>query len=306
MNRITVARLVLTAFIWGLNFHLAKLAVGPLPFEIVALLRYTIASLCFGALSPVAISELRASLKAHGWHQFLLALVGIFGYSVLFFLAIPHTSPVNAALIMATTPLFTVLISALWLHTRVRKQQWIGLVMGLIGVLLIISQGRWEVLWNLRPGYGDVLLLLNSALFAFTNVFNRKYLSQSNPNTTAALTTHMTTLLCGILVGLSGSTLSWDRTTPAAWMAAIALGALGSFLAHRFWYQGIQAAGADRSAYFLNLVPFFAALIAVLRGTALSGSQWAGGALIISGILISLSKKSRYETDKTVLVRCKA
>lgn len=297
--------LLAATFFWALNFHLAKQVPASFPFQYAILVRYGFASLLFVIFNPLSITALAALLKQKGRPLLVVSATGIFGYSVLFFLAMPYTSAVNAALIMALSPALTVAFSALLLKTQVSRLQVAGLTLSLGGVLLVIAKGDWSTLASLHWSRGDLLLLVDSALFAFSNVYNKKHLSGTDSRAVAGLTTHLATILCCLLVALCGSPVPLQAFTTSTVVSLLTMAALGSYLAYRFWYRSIAAVGADRSSYFLNLIPLFATIIGLALGQPVTAVQWAGGAILISGVFLSSFQSRFHARQKAILVGCK-
>src|SRR5690625_7435636 len=72
---------------------------------------------------------------------FLMDLTGIFGYNLFFFIGLDMTSAINGSLIMATSPVFMTIGAVLFLHEEWNKRVGLGLILSLLGVLVVISQG---------------------------------------------------------------------------------------------------------------------------------------------------------------------
>ena len=69
-------------------------------------------------------------------------------------------------------------------------------------------------------------------------------------------------------------------------MAGLVIG--GTVLAYLLWNNGIARLGAGRTALFMNLIPVFAMLSAITIGTYPTPMQLVGGAIVFSGLLISM------------------
>jgi drug/metabolite transporter (DMT)-like permease len=72
----------------------------------------------------------------------------------------------TAAVVIATTPLWTVLFAGIWKQWPA-KNEWIGLVLGLTGIVLLNVHGDLRA----HPG-GAILLLLSAASWAFGSVLS--------------------------------------------------------------------------------------------------------------------------------------
>lgn len=106
------------------------------PFSAAAI-RFFIASLFIVPIlilfeSPKAIKD---AIKRNAWGYFILGIIGVAGYNGLFFVGLKYTTPINGALILATNPIITLILSAILLKTTICINQRIGLLFSFIGVL---------------------------------------------------------------------------------------------------------------------------------------------------------------------------
>ena len=128
--------LLLLAALWGASFLFMRIAVpqfGPVPLVAV---RVAIAAL---ALLPLLAR--RNELRQLRTHAPRLALLGALNSALPFVLLSYATLTVTAgfaAILNATTPLWTAVLGWLWLRTRITRAQWLGLALGLLGVTVLV------------------------------------------------------------------------------------------------------------------------------------------------------------------------
>src|SRR5262244_2536300 len=130
--------------IWGSNFTAIKYSLEDLlPLSFNAL-RFTLAS----AVMLIIVLTSRGGFKiaaGDGKKLFALGLLGNTFYQTLFITGMAHTRAGNAALILATTPLFTAILG------RIRKQEYftargvVGLLLAFAGIVMIVVSGRGEL-----------------------------------------------------------------------------------------------------------------------------------------------------------------
>lgn len=70
------------------------------------------------------------------------------------------------------------------------------------------------------------------------------------------------------------------------WISGIVMGVLGTALAYYSWNYGIAKLGASKGAVFLNAMPLFVALFALVFGAPLMGYHMVSSVLIILGLLL--------------------
>lgn len=278
--------LTTTALFWGANFVLAGLVLVDLSPAWAAALRFLIAALLMLAYARHQGADLAGLLRRHGPAYLLLGLVGVAGFNVLFFSAMQTTSADNGALIMATNPLITTLLAAVWLGERPSRRQLAALPVALAGVAVVISHGEWSRLMHMQLVRGDIEMLAANLLWALFNVLSRRLMPRESQLGSNALM-----LSAGALFLLAAALLQGDPLTPLGPSASLALLIMavgGTVLAYLFWGMGILQIGAGRASLFLNLVPVFAMLVGGVLGTAPTPAQWLGGALVLGGVSVAM------------------
>ncbi len=284
--------LVVATVFWGANFIFAKLALRSMEPSLIATFRFLIASLTVmlffvlkqGSLNWRAVKKKLGILSVSG-------LIGVFIYNLMMFVGLKTTSSTNGALIMGLNPMFTLLFSVFLLKSKINRYQILGIVISFCGVLFIISGGHLNVLLNLKFVSGDVLLIISSMVFGLYNVINKKYLTGLDALNLTAFTTFPAALMF-LVYTLSRPDRFVFHFEMMAIVAVVFMGIFGSVLAYYFWNRAVKELGADASAVFINLVPFFAAIMSLFIGQSISIIQLLGGTFVIGGVYVSTRFKS--------------
>ena len=216
----------------------------------------------------------------------LLGLCGITGFNLAFFIGLQTTSALNGALIMATSPVTTILISSITEKHRVLLPQTVGMLISLIGVILVISHGDINNILKLHFTRGDLIILLGNLAWATYTVGCRRFISDSTPLQTTAFTMLFGTI--GIVVFSfyqSDLIKEIEEISTYNQIILIYMGLVGSVLAYLFWNVGIKELGAANTSLFFNFVPVFTLLLAFIMGTIPNLLQLAGALLVISGVI---------------------
>jgi drug/metabolite transporter (DMT)-like permease len=270
---------------WGLLFAIASSALRHVDAFNLTSVRYLAASLILVGL--LAAREGRGALRGsgRGAELFLLGAAGFAGFNLLANLALGHTSPTNAALIVATTPLLTALIR--WVRDGVRPRPvLLGLIgVALFGVLLVITKGRLTGLSSF--GSGD-LLMLGSVLGWALYTHGSSRFPEFSPLRYATLTavTGTVTILSATAVA---DAFGWQHLPSAAnlgrvWPQVVYLTLIAAVLAMLAWNTGIRRLGAANTALFMNLVPVVALLVAILQGYRPGTVELLGTAVTVGAI----------------------
>lgn len=281
------------AVVWGGNFSVMKVgleSLDPLAFNA---LRFPLAALVVGgvlwARDDVGLPP-REDWAALG----ALALLGHVIYQIVFIYGLDLTLAGNASVVLATSPAWTVVISALRGHERPGPAVWAGVAASLVGVALVVAGGDRGLSLGAGTLPGDLLVLVAAVLWAVYTVEGRDLIHRHGPLRVTAWTLWpaVIPLVAVGLPSLAGGTLA--RLDLGAWLTVAYAGVLAIGLAYVLWYRGVRRVGSSRTAVYGNLVPVVAVLVAWLwLGETLSALQIAGAAVAIGGVGLTRLKRRR-------------
>lgn len=267
------------ATLWGANFNLAK----PILREMAPFAAGAWRSILAATFAMLILVVLRERFAIRHWKAWLLlGLTGVVGFNVFFFLALEITSAVNAALIMALSPLLTVIVAYFVLGDRPTLLQLIALPVSLAGVTIVVL-GAGEAGGSLR---GDALMFMAALLWAFYNVAVRRSLPRDASPTANILGTMIVgsigLTLCSAVAG-TGLPLPGPRV--GGLLLALSLG--GGLAAYYLWNAGVRKIGAGPASVFINLVPVVSMLISTAMGVPPTVWQLLGAAIVIGAVSFS-------------------
>ena len=286
------ALLTLAPLLWAANAVVGRLAVPLISPVTLNFLRWVLA---FGILLPLGAWVLRphSGLWTH-WRRFaLLGLLGVGAYNALQYLALQTSSPLNVTLVASSMPLWMLAMGRLFFQAPVQRQQVLGALLSIAGVVLVLARGDGGQLARLRLVPGDLYMLAATIAWAWYS-----WLLARRAEPDAIRADWAAFLLAQIVFGLGWSGLmtagEWaltDARIQWGWPLAAALlfVAVGpAVLAYRFWGLGVQHAGPTVAGFFGNLTPLFAAVMSALfLGEAPRLYHAAAFALIVAGIVVS-------------------
>ena len=276
--------LLLTAVLWGTNYHLAKYMVAETTFAGGGFWRYAVAVTTLLLVIGRRLPDW-AAVRAHLGPAALIGGVALFGFNLCYFLGLGHTSALNGSLIMSLNPASTVLLSALVLGTAVRALQVVGLAVSLTGVVYLVTAGDVSRLGSLSLNLGDVYFLGANICFAFHHVWVKRYGGGLSTRHFTFLIAACTLLAFTAALAVTDHGPSLDHT-PTFWACALAFGALGTTLAYLSWNAGVKALGADVGGMFLNVPPLATAAGAAVLGRPFLPEHFVAGALVLVGLAI--------------------
>lgn len=276
---------VASTFFWGSNFNAGRAIADEVPALTAAAERFGIAFIGFLLLR---LLQGRAESRLHFKDMFVLVplgIIGVFGFNYAFFTALHTTSALNAALIMALSPMLSLLLSAWLLPVTIRGYQYMGIVLAFAGVSLVITGGRFT---GLNIAIGDAWMLLAMFVWSLYSVGSKRFAGHIPPIQFARWT-----VCIGALALIAAALIVEEplTTIPALPLSVhlilIYMSVFGAVLAYIFWLRGVFYLGPDRSAIAFNLVPVFTLLVSLGMGEIPLLLQFVGMALVLGGVFIS-------------------
>lgn len=205
----------------------------------------------------------------------------------LFTTALVHIPLADATAVGFASPLFTVALAALWLRERVGWRRWVGVAIGLVGVLVLL---RPPFLFAGEPVHWAMLLPLGTAaLFAIYQILTRKLAAVDDPRTTILHTSFAAAIV-------TSAALPFDWTWPSAggWVALVLLGILGG-AGHGLLVMAFARAPASLLAPMSYTQMIWAVLAGVLVFSDVPDAITIAGMVVIAGggVLVALPDRKR-------------
>lgn len=255
--------LTTTTLCWGANAVFGRLAVGEVSPMLLVSLRWFGAVLLLMVFANQHVRRDWPTLRRH--LPFLAAMggLGFTAFNALFYVAAHSTTAVNIGIIQGAIPVFVLIGAFVAYRTPVTRLQVAGVALTMVGVVTVGTGGSLERLATLTINHGDVLMIIAGAFYAGYAVGLRRRPAVSSLG--------LFTVLAGAAfvfslpltaVELALGQFQWPTTT--GWVVAGLVTLMPSFLAQIFFIQGVALIGPGRAGAFINLVPVFASILAVL------------------------------------------
>jgi drug/metabolite transporter (DMT)-like permease len=144
---------------WGANFGIVKSAYDTFPPLLFGALRFTFTGTLLLFATYWREKEIRIRKEDLG-KVILVGGLGLGLYQVLWSLGMNPTSPSNSALILSTQPLLGTLYINLVKKEPVGKQQYWGMLLALVGMVLVMLKPTAKLHFSLETLPGDLLTLM--------------------------------------------------------------------------------------------------------------------------------------------------
>jgi drug/metabolite transporter (DMT)-like permease len=281
--------MLLVSLIWGGNFSVSKFAMGQLSPLSFSGLRFTLAAVLLVLWARKARVLVPLPRKTF-WGLAGLGVLGNTFYQTAFMTGLSLTTATNSAMIVASLPVVVALLATLGGIERAGPAMWLGVVLGTAGVALVVTARG--VQFDPSSLRGDLLVLFAILCWAGYTVGVRRIGAGVD-----ALQITVITTVAGtpglLLLGAPGLWRhDWSAVSPQTWGALAYAALLALVLCYVLYNRAVQAIGTARTAIYNCLVPLVAMAIAgVTLGEVPTGVQFLGVALVIGGVLVSISTK---------------
>ena len=282
---------IFTILVWGSCFVLTKnlLGAGLTAIQIIPL-RMGLAYLALLVMRP---KFLRLPRK----DELMFVLIGITGGSFYFFLqntALTYTYAANVSIIVALSPILTVVLARLFSRNGERLGKWVylGAVIAIIGVVLVVLNGTLS--FHLSP-VGDLLALAAALMWAVYSILIKKYTEQYDNFIVTRRVFFWAFLTAVPLMLLTDGMPSMAAlfSAPKVWISWIFLAVFGNAVCFAIWNIAFKRLGVVITNNYLYASPFVTVVVAwLLLKEPISLMSIIGAVLITLGVIFA------YKEDK--------
>lgn len=297
--QLTSLLLAICTFIWGSAFIAAKIAMESLHPVTVAFLRFLGASILLW-IAMMLREPIRPKLQRKDYYVFtILGLIGIFGYNVLFFYGVNLATVTKSSLLIATNPIFIAIFSVIFLKEHVTMLQFSGIALGILGAIVIITEGSIEQFILLGISKVDLILFGAVICWAIYSVVGKVSLQRFSPLVSTTYACIAGTICLFPLALYTFKMEHLELATFGTWISILYMAIFVSGISFVIWYDGIKKVGAARAASFINLMPISAVVLAsIVFGERISSIQFFGATMILFGVYLSNRKTAPIAQEK--------
>jgi len=271
----TIAKDVMPKFIEPFGFILLRVGGSVLLFWIVSFL---------GPKEKIAKSDFPRIVAA--------AFFGVALNMLLFFKGLSYTSPIMGAVLMVTTPMIVLILSAILMKEKMKKLKILGIILGLLGTVSLILYGK-SVINAPNEMLGNLLVFINAISYGFYLIIVKKLMDKYN-----AFTFVKWIYTFGFLMVLP---FGWSEFEAVNWAVIpndiyLKIGFVvifSTFLTYLLNLISMRELKPTTVAVFIYLQPVFATIFAISLGKDdLSWIKIGSAILIFAGVYLVTQKKS--------------
>ena len=294
MSKIHLAYLLLTLSVlfWAGNFIVGKFAtlfeIPPLTLNVYRWLSVWI------ILMPFTYKEIYNSLpdiKKNWMVISFMGLITISTFNSVVYFALNHTQVINAVLVLAAIPAATIIFSSFMNIEKTNFFQLLGLILSIIGIGSIISNGDIQKIISLNFNKGDTWMLVCVVTWALYSTLLKKKKFKFSQFTliqlmvSAGLLFLIPQLFYEKSIGLE---VNFNKAFFIILFYVVVFPAIAAYYC---WQKGVEIIGPNRASMFIQLMPLFSATMAIIIFKEnFELYHFVGASFIVSGIYLSNKK----------------
>lgn len=253
----------LTTLIWGGNAVASRAAIDNISPMMLTSLRWVGVTLVFPVLFRAEIRQHWPVIRASWQRILLMGCLGFTAFNALMYVAGHSTSAINMGIIQGAIPVIVMAGSVLMFGTNLTWLQVVGVLTTMAGVALTAARGDLSVLSQLAFARGDVLMIIACVLYAGYTLGLRKRPDLPGLVFFTCMAAVACFFSCLLLAGeIALGQHMWPNAT--GWLLVLYVTLGPSIASQLMFMRGVELIGPARAGLFVNLVPIWAAILAVL------------------------------------------
>lgn len=277
--------------VWGSNFVFGKILIDYFSPSIITTLRLVMIVLFLLGLSFFYRFKQRITYKKDLIFIVLLGIVGVFINQWSFFAGLETADPTTAALILATTPILTGFLAAIFLKEKITIRMVFGSLLAIIGIFYVVTNGT---LASVQVDKGLIWIVITMITFAFMIIMTR-YLGQRVEPFTMTLYSNVIGLIVSLpFAFLLDKPMRISADVPS-WAFLIVTAIVVHGIATLIWNNHIRNVDASKASILSNLEPFVAMVVGfILLTKPITGIELLGSLFIVAGVVLSTYQRTRF------------
>ena len=248
---------------WGSNTIASRLAVGEVSPMLLIFFRWGFVVVILLSLYWRQMIDEWPIIRPRLKWLLIMGGCGLSLFNAFFYIAAHSTTAVNLGIIQSTMPGMILLGSFVFFGDRINRLQFSGLLLTLLGVGVIVTQGSLEQLMQLTFNHGDLLMIFACSFYAMYTVGLKSRPKISGMVMLAYFSVAAFLMTIPLMIFES---LIYGTVMPGIKGFAIVfyIAIIPSFLSQIFFMRGVDLIGPGSAGLYANLVPIFSAIMAVL------------------------------------------
>ncbi len=286
------AWLTFCVMVWGSNFVFGKMLVQDFSPALLTMLRLLFIVLFLLGLSLYKKHFKRVN-KSDLLTVFFLGVIGVFINQWSFFVGLQTADPTTSALILATTPILTSVLAAIFLKEKLTIRMLMGSIVAIIGIYFVVAKGN---LSSLHIDKGLLWIVITMITFAIMIIMTRLLSHRIDP-LTITLYSNVVGLIVSVPFAFLLDTPIQISPKMSDWSFLIGTAIVVHGIATLVWNNNIRHVDASKASILSNLEPFVAMIMGlILLYKPITGAEILGSLFIVGGVVLSTYQRKQLHS----------
>ena len=291
-NSIAYTLLFFAALFWAGNFLVGKFASqSQIPPFSLNFYRWFFAWLILAPFTVQEIMQKKKYILKNYKYYMVLGITSVTIFNSIVYYSLNFTQVISGVLMISTIPVMIIFISSILKIEKTNIHQVLGVIFSFIGVVLILTKAKLEILINLDFNKGDITMVLGMLSWATYSVLLKK-----KKHKLSQLTLLEVVISFGFIFLIPIYFIEYqmnyriilDRNFFMILFYVVLFPGLAAFI---FWIKGVSLIGANRAGVFLHTMPILSAIMAmIIFNEKFMFYHMLGAIFILTGILLSNRK----------------
>lgn len=292
--------MILCIIVWALAFPLIKLALYDLSFVTLTIIRFMIVCLASIGLIMSFPKKFSPLYKKDVIPIFLLGVFGVMVYHFGLNYGQQYVSAGASSLIIATIPIFSVVLAVVFLKERLTTTKIFGIILALVGVMIISLWGTAEISLEITYLSGALAILVAAVMGSLYTIAGKKLLVRYNPLSLTLYAMLLGSLILFPIALRTPTFLSELKIMSAtSWFAVLFLGLCSTVIGYVLWYVALQKKQASEVSTYLYGIPLLSTIISYnIFRDQITVLFFIGGVFVISGLILVNKNEKKSDAQK--------
>ena len=285
-----ILSILLSGVLWGvISLFIRKLSAAGLSAMQICVVRLLIAAPIFLA-AALAFSTARLRIRLRDIWIFLgTGVVSVVLFNYFYFYTIIHSEASVAVVLLYTSPIFVMILSAILFKEKVGPEKIIALAMTFIGCLLVSGVTSGGA--SLTPLVA-LIGVMSGLFYALYTIFGTFGLKRYDPLTVTAYT-FLFAFLASLPVSDAKGVFGALSATPSLWLWCIGIAVISTVLPYFFYTWGLKKVEPSRAAILVAVEPLVASLLGIFAYGEGHDFPKILGILFVLGAILLLNKPKK-------------
>ncbi|MFA5843084.1 MAG: DMT family transporter [Candidatus Gracilibacteria bacterium] len=283
--------LLLSVFLWGINFSITKIGLFEVEPITLAFLRFFVASVLL--VSAVFIVRRGKELKKAFVQDALFFMwLGFLGVALLFILenfALKYTTTSEASILMSCEVLLIAVLAYFFLGEKMSGYKMGGVALGFLGIFLVMfNQKDFLSLIHSQSFFGNILAFFSSLMWGIYTIMSKKRVQKYDPLVVVTMASIFGMLFLFLAMILFEGLPVITEFSIKAWFVIAWLGVIVSGVCYYLWNYALKYLDASKAGIYMFLMPVIATVFGLLIfDEKLTLQMVLGAGLVFGGIYLT-------------------